>query len=219
MSAQKILLPSGHAFESELITREVDGQVVALALSASRDPITDATTSQLIASVDGTRALQKTLRVEGRACDAVIDFAPALGGGRLTLHWALMPEAAGLLAHGHGTWNGAEVQEFGDSLALDADGRALPRDESRFGALRLDGGGFAEPGAQDHATAWALGELAKAVLTESATSLASCLAEAAACLLAAPVAALAHTGPGLAAATKRCALIESAGLVVCAARD
>jgi hypothetical protein len=216
-------LHSGHIFESDMVVREIGGRLVALAIAANRDPTFDVTVSQVLVTVDGAEVVRKTLRVEGRSCDSVTSFAPSLGGGRLTLHWALMPdEGGGLLAHGHGDWNGEALAEFAHLFLRGSDGRMHAADRRTFGALRLDSGGFAEPGPPDPAVVEALAGFAEVFAAARAAPV-SCVAGCIACAVDCGLGCVGRTLEAEAfaapACAKLCVMLESTCLVGCAARE
>lgn len=213
------VLSSGHRFDTGLALHRHGRYQVAMARAASRDPIVDATSVQLLLTINGDLALGKTLRVEGRACDAVFDFGPGFGGGKLVLHWALMPEKGGMIAYGHGSWNDLPLEEFAHKLFARPTGQLYPADERAFGALRLDSGGFADPGAGDPEMIEALSGFASRPNAEPESSLEACLASATHCLVSAAAEPPRTGAPALPAAVKRCAILESTALVACALRD
>lgn len=219
MPRRQAVLTSGHVFDADLVTRQVEGHEVALAIASNRDPIHDVIVTQTLIQIDGAEVLRKTLRVEGRSCDALIDFGPELGDGRLTLHWALMPQAGGYLAHGHGDWNGADLEEFAVSLVTDADGLMKPEGDRPMAALRLDSGGFAEPTAADPATVAALAAFLAQMRSEPSRAtgcVTGCLERATGRVLAAAALALDPEAPLPPASIQIGTIIESSCLTACA---
>lgn len=150
-------LASGHAFETEARTAQVGSHRMVLATAASHDPVHDVTTSQSLVTLDAVPVLGKTLRVEGRSCDAVLDFGPGLGAGQLVLHWALMPQNGGMIVSGHGAWNEEPLTAFAEPLLADKAGRLHLANPDAFKTLTLDSGAPV-PGPTDHAIAAAVAD-------------------------------------------------------------
>jgi len=219
MPRHQVVFHAEHVFDADVITRHIGGHEIAFASASNRDPIHDVIATQILLTIDGTEMLRKTLRVEGRSCDAVIDFGPGLGEGRLTLHWALMPQAGGYLAHGYGDWNGADLEEFAVNLATGKDGRMVPHGNSPMAALRLDTGGFAEPGSIEAALVETLAgfrEAFEAMLPRGTGCVNDCVEASTLCILNCTAGALDEEAPTPPACALLCAIVESTRLTACA---